>query len=620
MEHNGVQEEALVDIHGKVESCIAKVEALRLAQGKAVEKQIEADEVHRNQLDCVSERVFKAELELRQARQQQEDAIDKANAAFQAHSFEVQQDRQNFSNTISAVTQQFEQISRQVMSDGVSLGMFRQDVLALQHTAQEHQRLIGEAHMVALANREAMTHLTPCLDFAECDRQHKALATEFFKLHDLVMCLNGQMAEVQCDLRLLERRLTDSCVEGKTPCQQQFYGSIGKPRSVSKADGPVAGSFPQPDELLRPGPNAEKGLGSSPWEVDAAHWPEDFVPGSPPYSEPSRAREHGGQLAQCSDTFIMASDGCPDQPTCAPPCAISATEDIYLSGDNRQAGQAPQSEGVLGAGEENERTGDKLSASERERNGGQWSNIEDADGPSLGVTGASGAAVVEEKGFTCAAFVAPRGAVGTPHGQQPPAQPEDPSLAVEAFATEPAKWEESDRAVAATEVVEVAAAVVEMELGAVLAGLTNDCHGGGDPGGIGGSLSLGAALIEDDTNDTAPGQGSPQMELAPFDAASVDAADAGDDALLSDGSPEADGCVSESLLGRSDAENSNGELVAEASDVCVAEPLPAQPAPSLQGASSRVVGRCKVMKGRGRGRGRAAGSVCREEGSAESAI
>lgn len=198
----------------KMDGVLEDMDTLRKKQEWMGRRQEEAENTRRGQLDCVSERLYNAEKELRQVQKMQEDAVEKASAAFQKHANEVLQDRQHMTNAISQVNQNFEQVSSEMVQNSAivkgaqnlmnqveaDMSQFsynlmsysnttvalQQDVGSLHATAQEQHQQIQELHLALQAVHDTMTHMTPQTQFLEADSRQRMLSQQLADLQDQV--------------------------------------------------------------------------------------------------------------------------------------------------------------------------------------------------------------------------------------------------------------------------------------------------------------------------------------------------------------------------------------------------------------------------------------------------
>mmetsp|Transcript_30534 Transcript_30534/g.84252 ORF Transcript_30534/g.84252 Transcript_30534/m.84252 type:complete len:532 (-) Transcript_30534:117-1712(-) len=228
------------DMANMLDTCLAEIEALKRKHDLMIQKQEGADSVRRGQLDCISERIYQAEKDLRQAQQRQDDAIEKASATFQKHACDVEQERQNLMCVINQVNQNFEHLSSEIAQHGVTMNALEQNMMQLQgtvsqsnvdsrnavmnlghemavleravqqqqqrsselqlleHTVQQQQQQIKDLQTSVQAMHDAMVH------FTEADVRQQALADQFTDLQGLFndsqaqqQALLGQLSEVR---------------------------------------------------------------------------------------------------------------------------------------------------------------------------------------------------------------------------------------------------------------------------------------------------------------------------------------------------------------------------------------------------------------------------------------
>lgn len=134
----------LAEICKRMDTYEAELESTRKKQQQIMQKQEESEDKRRGQLDCISERVFQVEKNMRlaensmnQSKEFQEEAIEKASATFQKHSQDVEQERQNLVCVISQVNQNFEQLSLEIAQHGQSMEAMEQTVLQMQGTVSQ---------------------------------------------------------------------------------------------------------------------------------------------------------------------------------------------------------------------------------------------------------------------------------------------------------------------------------------------------------------------------------------------------------------------------------------------------------------------------------------------------
>mmetsp|Transcript_54167 Transcript_54167/g.128982 ORF Transcript_54167/g.128982 Transcript_54167/m.128982 type:complete len:460 (-) Transcript_54167:23-1402(-) len=113
------------------------VEELRRKQERIAQKEDEADKQRRGQLDCLSERVFQVEREVREMKELHKEAIDKAGAAFELRKTEAQQDRQ----TMAKLSHSCEALKQRMSSDN---DLFTKQIESLHRWNQEHHHQFSQ--------------------------------------------------------------------------------------------------------------------------------------------------------------------------------------------------------------------------------------------------------------------------------------------------------------------------------------------------------------------------------------------------------------------------------------------------------------------------------------------
>lgn len=210
-----------LDFSRQVEQYRAELDVLQRKQEQMDKRQKDADEVRRGQLDSLSERIYQVEKDLSAAKQQQEEAIDKANAAFQMHSYEVQRDRQALMNLIGQINDKFEDVRQELSQQGMAvqatqqsfadlqqelqttmwdtrgdqaaMASLRQDVTWLQQKVNEQQDSLNEAQMSAEAAEE--------LDSTHTEK--------FSEMSDKLRTLSGRMSETEQALQAMKPQLVE---------------------------------------------------------------------------------------------------------------------------------------------------------------------------------------------------------------------------------------------------------------------------------------------------------------------------------------------------------------------------------------------------------------------------
>lgn len=115
-----------------IENLQRKQDEMAAKFGQFCQKQDEADLVRRKQIDCISTRVFEAEKQLSESHHLQDDAIAKANAVFEKHAGQVEQERQNLMSVIGQVNRNFEHLSGEIAQHGNIAKGSQQDFMKMQ--------------------------------------------------------------------------------------------------------------------------------------------------------------------------------------------------------------------------------------------------------------------------------------------------------------------------------------------------------------------------------------------------------------------------------------------------------------------------------------------------------
>lgn len=205
----------LDDVILRLSTCCADIDGLRRKLDQVVQKQEDADSVHRGQLDCISERIFEAERNLRQAEERQDDAIEKASATFQKQS-------NNLMHVINQVNRNFEHLSEQIQQQGVTITAFEQTLTQLQasttqaaHDArssmlavetlghevtsleqhqqdvdqegQQYQQRVSDLCINVQALRDAVLLMTPQTQFQEAEARQRLAHEQLEALRGLVV-------------------------------------------------------------------------------------------------------------------------------------------------------------------------------------------------------------------------------------------------------------------------------------------------------------------------------------------------------------------------------------------------------------------------------------------------
>mmetsp|Transcript_32758 Transcript_32758/g.101550 ORF Transcript_32758/g.101550 Transcript_32758/m.101550 type:complete len:464 (-) Transcript_32758:90-1481(-) len=181
------------DMARVLDACMASIEELRRKQEQMVQRQEAADSVRRGQLDCMSERIFEAEKNLRQAEERQHDAIEKASATFQKHASDVEQERQNLMCVIGQVNQNFEHVSSEIARHGFTIGSLEQNIAQIQGS-------ITQANMDLRGSLISLGHDVAVLDQALQDHQQSG---ELQHLQHTIQSHQEQMKDMQANIQVM---------------------------------------------------------------------------------------------------------------------------------------------------------------------------------------------------------------------------------------------------------------------------------------------------------------------------------------------------------------------------------------------------------------------------------
>ncbi|CAE7560320.1 unnamed protein product [Symbiodinium sp. CCMP2456] len=211
----------------RIEALEAAMESLRKQQAAMEQRHEEGESIRRGQFDCLSQRVFEAEKSQRQVQERTDDAIEKAQAAFQKTASDMGQERSNLMCVINQVNQNFEHLSREMsqLMDVVSRG--QQELLHVQQEVVDLREHKGNMD----------TEMSVCVQkfdqkLEELQADHRLEASQFQH------CVNMQILEIQRQLRLLEMLLREEdALRGG-----DLSGSLNPRRWLSQA--PEADSLP----------------------------------------------------------------------------------------------------------------------------------------------------------------------------------------------------------------------------------------------------------------------------------------------------------------------------------------------------------------------------------------
>mmetsp|Transcript_6458 Transcript_6458/g.15703 ORF Transcript_6458/g.15703 Transcript_6458/m.15703 type:complete len:481 (-) Transcript_6458:125-1567(-) len=190
------------------------VEDLRRKHDRLAQKEDETEKQRRGQLDCLSERVYQIEREVREIKELHKDAIDKAGAAFEVRKSEAQQDRQK----LSKVGHTCEALKQRVTSDSES---FTKQIETLHRWNQEHQQQFAQlkSWMDHMAIHEYQAR--------EAASQHQQLTTQLSQLRAQLAELKAQNPD--------RVRVRDASGTATPPYQER----LGTPRRPDMSSTPV---------------------------------------------------------------------------------------------------------------------------------------------------------------------------------------------------------------------------------------------------------------------------------------------------------------------------------------------------------------------------------------------
>mmetsp|Transcript_118143 Transcript_118143/g.208935 ORF Transcript_118143/g.208935 Transcript_118143/m.208935 type:complete len:781 (-) Transcript_118143:145-2487(-) len=215
----------------RIDACTNDIGLLRKAQEQMGKRHEEAEVIRRGQIDSISERVFQVERKLRQAEEEQQDAIEKANMTFQKQYAEVQKDRHNLMSAITQVNQNFDRVScdmgeqrnniaslqqsfafmqqnhewaaADIRKQSDVVGVLQQSCSQLEQMLQAQKQQIQELHVATQAIHDTILQTTPQSSFMEAEERHRKLAENFHEVHERVLSLASQMAQVHMDAELM---------------------------------------------------------------------------------------------------------------------------------------------------------------------------------------------------------------------------------------------------------------------------------------------------------------------------------------------------------------------------------------------------------------------------------
>lgn len=244
------------------------IDALRRKLESLVQKQEDADVVRRGQLDCISERIYQAEKNLRHSEETQHDAIEKASATFQKHARDTAQDRQNLHRVIDQVNQNFEQVSSEIATNTQTVGTFEQAIQQMQatveqmshdvrtcsasvaslshdfsalesevqeiqlrfqesqileHTVQRQQLQINDTQVTVQAMHDAVMQMTPQTQFAEAEVRNRGFSDQIEELRAFHNNISEQFSQITQQIsRLQEEAYHNNISEQFSQITQQI--------------------------------------------------------------------------------------------------------------------------------------------------------------------------------------------------------------------------------------------------------------------------------------------------------------------------------------------------------------------------------------------------------------
>eukprot|EP00440_Ansanella_granifera_P058892 gb/GFBE01063835.1/.p1 GENE.gb/GFBE01063835.1/~~gb/GFBE01063835.1/.p1 ORF type:complete len:454 (+),score=89.07 gb/GFBE01063835.1/:1-1362(+) len=193
----------------RVEVVEEEIAQVRKRQEQAIQKQEDAEVVRRGQLECLSERVYEAEKTQRQVQERTDTAIEKARAAFQKTSADLEQERTNLMSVITQVNQNFEHLSGELaaLSSNVT-----QELAQLQEAISQQARDGIPHDLVQMeeqqANFQARVHQQMM------DMQRQLMPTPAFRQE--VADRLGELRQIVCESEVKFHSLADSIAQERS--------------------------------------------------------------------------------------------------------------------------------------------------------------------------------------------------------------------------------------------------------------------------------------------------------------------------------------------------------------------------------------------------------------------
>lgn len=225
-DHQPLASLILEDMQHQLDRLLAEVARLTRRQDYMGQKHEEAEVVHRGQIDCISERIYQAEKNLRQTEERQDDAIAKAGTAFQKHACDMEQERQNLMCVITQVNQNFDHLSSEI---GLHTGSIR----SLQDNSVQLEQALVESrhHGVSLAVLgQEMQQMEQSFRLQLQRQAEKVLRAE-----EAVQQQHDQIHEVKSHLRLAHESVLQlaSSQSGTSPgARREFEEQVEELRSL----------------------------------------------------------------------------------------------------------------------------------------------------------------------------------------------------------------------------------------------------------------------------------------------------------------------------------------------------------------------------------------------------
>mmetsp|Transcript_76370 Transcript_76370/g.181626 ORF Transcript_76370/g.181626 Transcript_76370/m.181626 type:complete len:439 (-) Transcript_76370:189-1505(-) len=255
-------------ILARLDGYTADIESLQQKQERLSQLYEKGEAAHRAQLECVTERVYKAEKDLHEAQQRQEDAIEKASAAFKKHAWDVMQDRQHLMMAIDQVNKNFAEVTCTIADNNnevkvmqttlaqfsMELDQVSQAVYNNSGSVQTTQQQLEQLQYTVQAVHDTVVQMTPQSQFVEVGSAQRALAEQCNELQTRMQEIMGELteddAEFQGGMRSkLEGREfpRTGLVHGSrqrmvhvTPSQWEDAEASRAPRGVSEGRGSSA--------------------------------------------------------------------------------------------------------------------------------------------------------------------------------------------------------------------------------------------------------------------------------------------------------------------------------------------------------------------------------------------